>query len=203
VASEKVVTALPFGMVLVSASLPRKPMSSTLLRYIFFSPFVPICLGRPKDAWSPLQAPTEVDFFGQTVGGTKTFRLESTRERRRAWEFDPKRSRDSERGRRQCTATLVEPLAIWRVDGDHSSNGTPSTSSRDVPQGDWLRRRRYRSTCWLRRRRRIRREVQAVRALPRSPRGYGPVVRGSPVRGRRGRGDADTVETQKHGDSDK
>jgi hypothetical protein len=118
VASEKVVTALPFGMVLVSASLPRKPMSSTLLRYIFFSPFVPICLGRPKDAWSPLQAPTEVDFFGQTVGGTKTFRLESTRERRRAWEFDPKRSRDSERGRRQCAATLVEPLAIWRVDGE-------------------------------------------------------------------------------------
>jgi len=64
------------------------------------------------------QAPTEVDFFRQTVGGTKTFRLESTRERRRAWEFDPKRSRDSERGRRQCAATLVEPLAIWRVDGE-------------------------------------------------------------------------------------
>src|SRR5438270_11887600 len=59
VASERVVTVLPFGVFFVSASLPRKPMSSTLLRYIFFSPFVPICLGRPRSEWSPLPSPGE------------------------------------------------------------------------------------------------------------------------------------------------
>jgi hypothetical protein len=48
VAIEKVVTVFPCGVVLVSASLPMKPISSTLLRNIFFSPFVPIVSGAQK-----------------------------------------------------------------------------------------------------------------------------------------------------------
>src|SRR5215831_133727 len=71
VASERVVTVFPFGVVLVSASLPRKPMSSTRLRYMSYLLFVPICLGRPKlsgrHSQDPREAsgqPTEVDFLG-------------------------------------------------------------------------------------------------------------------------------------------
>jgi len=104
VASEKVMTLLPFGVVLVSASLPVKPISSTLLRYIFFSPFVPIVSGDHKLSGRHSQAPTKAGvsrlewiFLGVDRRGDQNrngAEGESTKEGRRAWEFDPKQSRD-------------------------------------------------------------------------------------------------------------
>src|SRR5205823_6135775 len=122
VASESVVTVLPFGVVFVSALLPRKPMSSTLLRYIFFSPFVPICLGRPKSEWSLLPSPgesrgqpTEWIFWGQTVGGTKTarHRIHGGVQPGVAIRPEAKPRLWIKEGER-WTGAIVEPLATWR-----------------------------------------------------------------------------------------
>ncbi len=78
-------TATPFSLMLRRKRIgvqcpskrglrPRKPISSTLFRYIFFSPFVPVCLGRPKAEWSPLPSADRCGFFGgRPQRGAKTF----------------------------------------------------------------------------------------------------------------------------------
>jgi hypothetical protein len=77
VAREREVTAFPFGVKFASGSLPRNEFNA--IQVHLFSPFVPICLGRPKPRGRHSQAkvtvtePRAADREGFSEGHAKYF----------------------------------------------------------------------------------------------------------------------------------
>src|SRR5665213_1044882 len=70
VATENTVKVDPLVPVFASASAPMNPMSVSLLRYMIFFLFCPVCPGALRSEWPPLPRP-EVAFLGGPEWGSQ------------------------------------------------------------------------------------------------------------------------------------
>jgi hypothetical protein len=88
-------------------------------------------------------------FWGQTVGGAKTQRPESTRERRRAWEFDPKQTRQRITKGEDVPSAIVEPRRVLYGWDCCRKNYKPNGMCLGPSHHGALRRRRSRDVSGL------------------------------------------------------